>query len=307
MQTLKKKKLIIANSVLMLLLIVGCVYAWFAVNYNNEVDSNNVTIVADSALELSVDGGKTWKNALNLSTDTEWFSSVKFTDITGSGDGNFLRPNLTQYADHAEVDGWSDTVLNPNFDYVRFTLKMRSAEPINVYLGDGSAVTPSAEALTSTSGTVVNQSAYSTSDFKFSKDIVVGAVRVSAIDSDGSRLFTWIPKPEIYFPTDASNYTNYSDIITNATGGDSYSHQYYADNSATATTTLEDNLVTSTITANTQQLLCTLDNKDSNGFYTGQVDICIWLEGCDNEARRAFVGGKFSVDLKLTSTSAATS
>lgn len=298
MQTLKKKKLIIANSVLMLLLIVGFVYAWFAVNYNNEIDSNNVTVTAEGALELSLDNSN-WSPNLNLADSTE-YTSVKFTDITGSGDGNFLRPTLDQSTGFAVVNP-SGTWTPPgkNSDYVRFTLYMRSTEELKVSLGNNSSVRPSVGMDYLKGSSAKNLSSFSTTDFKFSKDIVVGALRVSAIDTSSTtsnHLFTWIPRPEIYFSSNANDYSDSTISIDNTTD-DSRTHQYY-DNTTHSLTTYDANLLTGDITDN--QYLCTL-TKGSGEYYTAQIDFCIWLEGCDNEARRAFVGGKFNVNLNLVS------
>lgn len=315
MRKFKKNKLILANSILMLLLIVGCVYAWFAFNSTNTLDSNNVTIVSDNTLELSLDNN-TWKNSINLSSDTTWFSDVKFTDITGSGNGTFLRPALNQYPDHAEVVTGSEwTTPTPGSDgeqgdYAEFTLYMRSLEPLEVYLGEGSGVQPSAGS-NLTGENVINQSSYSTSSFRFSRDIGVGAVRVSAKETTNGadHLFTWIPRPDIYFTKLSSEAAEYSaeTILTDVQSGqysnNSYTHTYYA--SEGASTTSWDSFVNGTkkltgdITNATEIPLCQLNKNESTNYYEGSVTFYIWLEGCDNEARRAFVGGKFNVNLNI--------
>lgn len=316
MRKFKKNKLIFANSILMLLLIVGCVYAWFAFNSKNTLDSNNVTIVSDNTLEMSLDG-TTWKNSLNLSTDTTWFTDVKFTDITGSGNGTFLRPALNQYSDHATViEGGEWTTPTPGTDgvqgdYAEFTLYMRSLEPLEVYLGEGSSVQPSA-GIKLTGTNIINESPYSTSMFKFSRDIGVGAIRVSATENakGGNHIFTWIPRPNIYFTkltNEAAEY-NANTILTNVQSdeynGDSYTHTYYDNGSYTTTdwTSFSSSTkkLTGDITTETETKLCTLNNKDSgSNYYEEAVTFYIWLEGCDNEARRAFVGGKFNVNLNI--------
>ena len=305
MQSLKKKKLIIANSVLMLLLIVGAAFAWFAVNNDNDVNSNNVTVSADGQLQLSVDNGNTWSSGINLTEQSYIFngsayslSEVKFTDITGSGDGTFLRPTLDQkdgYASISAAGAW--TTPGANVDYLRFTLNMKSDEAITVYLGDGSTVKPAAgDSLIGSD--VNNKSSYG----DFSKDIVTGAVRVSMLDSTDSRLFTWLPYPKIYFSdAAASDYAAGKFIVNPADDSEAYKHKYYSrTDSGMKQLELTDNLITSDISAD--KLLCVLADDDNDGTYTGEVDICVWLEGTDNEARRAFVGGKFNVNLKLVST-----
>ena len=304
MHNFKKKKLIIANSFLLLFLIVGCVFAWFATNYSNEIDSNQVEVVADNALELSLTGND-WKSNINLSTDTfskDWFSTIKFTDITGAGDGNFLRPALTQGDTGASVDlvsDWSTPTYNKvDGDYVKFTLYMRSKDPIVVSLGDGSFVKPIDNTL---KGTGVTNPSNGTGATMYSKDIVVGAVRVG-VNNDAGHMFTWIPKPDIHVNTIGDIASE--NILLNQTGGDSFTHKYY-NSSKTLTTLSSAKTLNGDITSSNAQVLATLSGTtDDYGYYKDSVDFYIWLEGCDNEARRAFVGGKFKVYLNITSSDA---
>lgn len=302
MQSAKKKKLIIANSFLLLFLIAGSVFAWFAVNYNNHVSSNDVTVVADNALQLSIDNTN-WSSNINLSNE-DWFSNVKFTDITGSGNGKFLRPTLEQQVDYASVDD-SGTWKVPavNLDYVKFTLYMRSKDKLNVYLGADSSVEPVAGTNLKGAGTI-NKSPFSTAEEPFSRDLVVGAVRVSACDTGtNNRLFTWIPRPDIYVDA-ATSAVTYNSIYTNVTNGPSYNHQYYASTTLHNLNQL-DSVVTKKITDTTKQSIASLAKKDDKAtYYEGSVDFYIWLEGCDNEARRAFVDGQFKVNLNISAVDA---
>ncbi len=301
MHNSKKKKLIFANSFLLLFLIVGCVFAWFATNYSNEVDSNQVEVVADNALELSLTGND-WKSNIDLATDTfskDWFSTIKFTDITGKGDGNFLRPALTQGDMGATVDpdsDWSDPTYNKvDGDYVKFTLYMRSKDPIVVSLGDGSFVKPIDSAL---KGSAVTNPSNGTGTSMYSKDIVVGAVRVG-VNKNNSHMFTWIPRPDIYVNTTGNIALN--NILINQSSGPSFTHTYY--NSSKQLTSLPAaSTIKGDINTTNSQVLATLSGTtDEYGYYQDSVDFYIWLEGCDNEARRAFVGGKFKVYLNITS------
>ena len=42
--------------------------------------------------------------------------------------------------------------------------------------------------------------------------------------------------------------------------------------------------------------IATLDGTaDSNGYYYDSVKFVVWIEGCDTEARRALVDGKFNL------------
>lgn len=328
MQSHRRKKLIIANLLLLTFLVAGFAYAWFAANYGSSVDGDEVEVVADSALEISFTGiDGSWKNYLNLDKTKGGivdFTNLEFRDITGSGAGSFLRPVLTQEAANAKVDktqSWTSPEAGK--DYIDFTLYMRSADPLNVYLGDGSRVEPKAEVLTGlteANADVNRKSAYG----NFSKDLVAGAVRISAVDSSSTHKFTWIPRPNIYLNLGAEapkpDNKTYDDLISisaaaNVTyiNGSPYVHTYYDSSTAVSTTQLSQDLTVTgniikddndssrdTFIANKDKLLlASLDTK-TNGYYQDTVRIRIWLEGCDNEARRVFVGGKFKVTLSLT-------
>lgn len=327
MQSNRNKKLIIANSLLLILLVAGFAYAWFASNYGSTVDGDDVEVIADSALEISLTGQPgSWKNSINLRSDSgiDW-TKLKFRDITGSGDGkSFLRPPLKQYDNNAMVDPsvgeWTDA--NVNEDYIKFDLYMRSTDKLDVYLGDGSFVQPLADQLIGPySDATVADDNHKSSFGDFSKDLVTGAVRVSAVSpvTTTGHLFTWIPRPNIYLDLAADaalpNGKTYKELLSiNAastgtyTNGSPYVHTYYAAKNDTDTTTLPD---TKTLTgdivkdvnftnATKANYKLTTLSTPSEGYFQEHVTVYIWLEGCDNEARRAFVGGKFKVTLALT-------
>ncbi|MCQ4021516.1 MULTISPECIES: hypothetical protein [unclassified Ruminococcus] len=326
MQNKRKKKLIVANSLLLAVLIFGTAFAWFASNYKNSVASNEVQVIADGDLLLSVDPGteKNWSNSISLS-NKEWFKRTNFTDITGSGNGTFVRPTLELRTNDAIVDAdgtWTtpkvtDTsdnaaISEKYYDYVRFTLYMKSNTKYAVTLGPGSSVNPASSSklsdlLGADAPNAITLTREGASPLTFSKDLVAGAVRVSAIDGSNHK-FTWIPRPEIYASNVAAGtYAGAIDsVVVNKTSGESYSHKFYS-NSGSAYT--QKNLasgltVTGNITNASQQTLVTLQDDGTGENYTGQIDICIWLEGCDNEARRAFVDGKFKVYLNLVAINA---
>lgn len=339
MQSRKTKKLIIANSLLLTFLAVGFAYAWFAANYRSSVDGDRVEVIADSALEISFTGEDgSWKNYLNLSDSNSGinWSEIEFKDITGSGDGTFFRPILKQDDGFAVVDTNSSLTqlgdASVNKDYIKFDLYMRSTDPLNVYLGDGSQVQPIASD-GSTNDKLIGPYANATYEDKYhkssygnySKDLVAGAVRVSAANptynTSIDHIFTWIPRPNIYLnlPTGQAFPENINELLTTTasstgtyTNGSPYEHTYYASAEADAPTTLSDEkTVTGDIVKNAEGTgsfdtnkgklkLAALTVPKGNNYYQEKVTIYIWLEGCDNEARRAFVGGMFKVSLGLT-------
>lgn len=315
-----KKKVLIINSILLVSLIVGTVFSWFAVNYNNKINSKEVEVIADGALELSLDGSN-WQSSINLSNDTAWFKKTKFTDITGSGNGDFYRPSLTQNENTAEVNTAGNLTFVENFpkskdndgeyDYAKFTVYMRSTEELKISLGAIDNVASGVYSIDALSGDgVLNLAGVakdisSDSTTKFSKDLVAGAIRISAViltdNSDNTvnreHKFTWIPRPEIY----VDNYTTFSDanINLNSQNGESYKHYYL--NQEKIKTELEENVKTGKLADNKAELLTLTKNNIEDRYYTGKVEFNIWLEGCDNEARRAFVQGQFKVLLNIIS------
>lgn len=333
MKLSRNKKLIITNAVLLILLAAGVTYAWFASTYGNMVDADQVQVVADSELQISFNGTD-WSSYLNLNSTGSPvnLNTLRFTDITGSGDsvkvaptdssgiadGDFLKPALNQLDGYAEVaSGSGSSVPKGNTDYIKFNLFLRSTDPLVVKLGTGSAVTPQSQTLLNLpDGDTANNIS---SLGKFSRDLVAGAVRVSmvkdATNADGNyeRLFTWIPCPNIYLDADPSGaVADYSKLYTNISsstdtrinnGVNPFEHKYYikaADNTLTQTQ-LSDKLITGTITDGTQQTLASLTTqKTTEGYYVDKVTVYIWLEGFDNEARRAFVDGRFNVSLVIS-------
>lgn len=311
MQSKKTKKLIVANSILLTFLVIGFVYSWFASNYGNQVDGDRVEIITDSALEISLNGTD-WSSYLDLANSPGHIdmANLKFKDISGSGAGSFIRPALNQMNGYAEVNTdssseWSTPTANT--DYIKFDLYMRSYDPLDVYLGNGSSVTPVTDYahllnISSTDAVLYNKSSYGS----FSKDLVAGAVRVSAV-KETSHLFTWIPCPNIFLNASPTQAITTYDISIDKTTGSSFTHTYL-DSDITTKANTEVNLNAAlTATGTLDGLpdtthLATLNSTKVGDFYQDMVTVYIWLEGCDNEARRAFVGGKFNVKLSLSAT-----
>lgn len=295
MQSKRRKKLIIANSILLVMLVAGFTYAWFASNYGNSVDGDQIEVIADSALEISFTGEEdSWKSYLNLDeNDSIDFNNLEFKDITGSGDGTFFRPALDQYSGYAQVNSAGEWATpEENIEYVKFDLYMRSTDRLDVYLGEGSAVDPLSTTLIGTNAG--NKSPRG----DFSRDLVAGAVRLSLTHESEGHLFTWIPRPNIYLNAGPSEAITTYDITTSATSGESFTHTYYAEANADSTTPLDETkTVTGDITSSSQKIISLSTQKGS--YYQEKVTVYIWLEGCDNEARRAFVGGKFKISLAL--------
>lgn len=312
----KKKFIIAVNLFLIFTLMTVSVYSWFAAHVDNRVDAYDIQVQSDNALELSFDK-ETWGGTLNLadlkSTDgkSAVLDTMKFVEVTSDGT-TFRIPQLTQKTNYAEVNTsgtWTTAVANQ--DYLEFTVYMRSKDKLNVYLSSDSSASPASSVVTGVG--CGNASTYASGDDTFSKDCVVGALRVSYDNSAGTK-YIWITNPEYHLnnkigSSDYSMDTN-AGATSYATGGttagsDFYwnnpkAHYYYSGNTCTTFTNAISELpnTISSVPTDGTTLLATLNGTaDSNGYYSGSVTFKVWIEGCDTEARRALVDGRFNLSL----------
>lgn len=321
----KNKFIIGVNIFLIAVLMVVAVYAWFSSKANNTVDSYDIEVQADNALELSFDntnwsGNLNLKDLKNADKTTNVLDTMKFVEVTGDGN-SFNVPQLTQKANYALVNTngqW--TAATANKDYLSFDVYLRSKDPLDVYFGSESKAAPTSETFTGASSG--NKSGYG----DFSKDCIVGALRVAAFDNSNTKKFVWITNPEFHLnnaiasdtfsmTTNATASTNTDGSATFAEGSNyywnnSFTHYYYASSSATSPTKMAaanviagssniPNSVTA-VPAGTQTLLAQMTTKTGD-YYTGHAKFNVWIEGCDTEARRALVNGTFSLKIVFDS------
>ena len=316
----KNRYLIAVNLFLIAILMVVAVYAWFASNVNNRVDAYDVQVQSDNTLQLSFDE-TTWSSTLNLSDfksgDASVLDTMKFIAVTGDGE-NFYIPQLKQKQTYATVKdtGWSDAVANE--DYLKFTVHMRSKDAINVYLSSDSSAAASSKVVKGEN--CGNPSTYAIGSETFSKDCIVGALRVG-FNNTASDKFVWIPKPEYHLNNEIGSEVFTMDInATDSSYGDGtdevgdyfkwnnpYKHWYYQKSGTSYTLTeMTNNVLTSlpdtveNVPEDGKTLIASLTGtKDADGYYKAQATFVVWVEGCDTEARRALVDGKFKLSLVL--------
>lgn len=317
----QNKRIIVVNLFLIAILMVVGVYAWFASQADNRVDAYDIQVESDNALELSFDQN-TWVGTLNLSDlknsdGTYVLDTMKFVEVTGEGT-TFRIPQLTQKDNYAVVNTsgvWKTATANK--DYLQFTVYMRSKDKLNVYLGSGSQATPASSVLTGAN--CGNPSSYASGDAAFSKDCIVGALRVAVKDVKETQKFIWITNPEFhlnnkigssdYTMDTAATSTSYS-AGTGAVGNyfvwnNPYEHYYHTTSgpveySGTLLTEIPDTQ-SQIPSADTTKIAQLTGEPDANGYYTSQATFTVWIEGCDTEARRALVDGKFDLTLALDS------
>ena len=118
---------------------------------------------------------------------------MKLVEVTGNGT-SFRIPQLTQKNNYAipNTSGtW--TTATANEDYLDFTVYMRSKDRLDVYLSSASAATPASSVVSGAN--CGNPSNYASGDDSFSKDCVVGALRVAYLNNSSVR-YVWITNPE---------------------------------------------------------------------------------------------------------------
>lgn len=319
---IESKKIIIINLFLIFALMTISVYAWFASQTDNRVDAYDIQVGANSDLELSFDGKK-WAGSLDLSDlenalGSSILESIKLIDVTSDG-SNFRIPQLIKKDNYAEVNTAADwTPARVNQDYIEFSLKMRAKNKMSVYLSSKSQATPASSVVIGEN--CGNPSTYATGSNTFSRDCIVGALRVSFDNFDGTK-HIWITNPEYHLnnkigsdvftmDTNAGATTYLNGSMAGELGQDFYwnnpkAHYYYAGNNLTI---FDDNRTISTLpnTATNDPSgiistkLAVLDGEpDENGYYNGETIFRVWIEGCDTEARRALLSGKFNLSLIL--------
>lgn len=249
---------------------------------------------------------------LKLESGDTFNALIDFSPIDVTGDGvTLVRPSLVNK--NSDIDRNSAVYSNvtANREYISFDLYFRCSEKCQVVLDKESFVRAACENEVS-DGNLVS------SDGTYSKDAVVGAIRVAFVNySDfsknilaGSRDDTasllWLPRPDVFFETDADGKeTLYTDVkpgeryyvVDGNNHCDTYTHHYYSYTHPNNDGGYDqgDYDYDGTVTNPNNTFVCDVDTEIGGSFY-GKTLINIWVEGCDNEARRSLSGGKFYIN-----------
>ncbi|WP_405356865.1 hypothetical protein [Ruminococcus sp.] len=272
-------------------------------------------------------------------------------DLTGNG-ATLVRPAMQN--GNREIDrsttGFSESI--PNVQYVMFDMIFRTkAANSAIYLdsdsyargacedepGNGALVLDSNNRIqtsklrreggdTRSDAEIFNASTYgrlaetASSPSVFSKDAVVGAVRVAFVPFDETQLtfgesssnatiwtntdeykvtsapnLLWLPRPDIRLnphQTEGADDMYGWTLSTGLESGATFVHTYY---SPSLQQDVSYNNTVISPEASSNDKITNISNRNGQYYYS-KVKVVIWLEGNDTEARRAISGGKFEVN-----------
>lgn len=310
------KSLVMKNLIVMAVLIAIAltgVISWFTSKTEATADGINVTCEAPKGLKIAV--VQHGEKAPDVNDDTQWsegeitltkdkypfLKEQSIIEITSDGT-DFYKPKLTQENGKAKPDTNSVWDVADKDSYLSIDVYMKTGEDHVVYLNSETEISPISTTL------IGEQSGNKSDDGNFSKDCIVGAVRLSTVNSTDSNLKNlWIPAPQIHYDGDKK-------VVTlNNISGDTFKHKYWkvAKNSdgktgvPQGTAPVEYNKGVITNTNNNFKLgknceFANLIAKEGSKYATGMTTVNIWVDGEDDEARFAMVGGKFKATIKLS-------
>lgn len=310
------KSLVIKNLIVMAVLIIIAltgVISWFTNKTEATADGINVICEAPKGLKIAV--VQHGEPAPDVNDETKWsegeitltkedypfLKEQSIIEITSDGT-YFYKPKLTQENGKAKPDTSSEWDVADKDSYLSIDVYMKTGEDHMVYLNSGTEISPNSATLTG------EQSGNKSDDGDFSKDCIVGAVRLSTVNSADSKLKNlWIPAPQIHYDSDNKKVT------LDNTSGDTFKHKYWkvTKNSdgkigmPQGTTPVEyEGVITNTnndFKLGKNYNFAKLTKKQSSDKYaSGMTTVNIWVDGEDDEARFAMVGGKFKATIKFS-------
>lgn len=310
------KSLVMKNLIVMAVLIIIAltgVISWFTNKTKATADGINVICEAPKGLKIAV--VRHGEEAPDVNDETQWsegevtltkdaypfLKEQSIIEITSDGT-DFYKPKLTQENGKAKPDTSSVWDVADKDAYLSIDVYMKTGEDHVVNLNSGTEISPISTTLTG------EQSGNKSDDGNFSKDCIVGAVRLSTVNSTDSTIKNlWIPAPQIHYDSDKK------EVTLNNTSGDTFNHKYWkvAKNSdgktgiPQGTTPVEyEGVITNTNNDFELGKNCKFANltkkQPSDKYATGMTTVNIWVDGEDDEARFAMVGGKFKATIKLS-------
>lgn len=310
------KSLVMKNLIVMAVLIIIAltgVISWFTNKTEATADGINVTCKAPDGLEVAiVPHGSTEELEYQTGTidltkckslSNLFLNLLSFEELTSDG-LHFYKPKLNQSGSTVTVDTsdkWLDAEEyayknhsnGTSIPYLSLDIYMRSKSAHTIVLGNDTYIKPD-------SGTLNGPGSGNKSQLgNFSKDCIVGAVRMSTVVGNKAKL--WIPAPNIFY--DFVNGTVETDIKDK--NSESFKHKYWevtdlqpSSDKQVAEDVIVNNNCDYKIGENDALNIALSEDKDDN-LFKGNFTLNIWVDGEDAEARQAMVGGKFTASIKL--------
>lgn len=312
------KSLVMKNLIVMAVLIIialtGAI-SWFTNKTDATADGINVTCNAPDGLEVAIvphesnEKLKYQTGKIDLTkceSLSDLFSNLSFEELTSDG-LHFYKPKLNQSGSTVTVDTtdkWLDAedyaYKNHNdgtsIPYLSLDIYMRSENAHTIVLGSDTYIKPNSDKLNGADSG--NKSELG----DFSKDCIVGAVRMSTVVETvvGNKPKLWIPAPNILYDYDKETV---STEIKDTTS-ESFKHKYWevtdlkpSPNEQVAEGVIVNNKCDYKIGEN--DALNIALSQDNDKLFKGKFTLNIWIDGEDAEARQAMVGGKFTASIKL--------
>lgn len=310
------KSLVMKNLIVMAVLIAIAltgVISWFTNKTEATADGINVICEAPKGLKIAV--VQHGDPAPDVNDETQWsegeitltkedypfLKEQSIIEITSDGT-DFYKPKLTQENGKAKPDTSSEWDVADKDSYLSIDVYMKTGEDHMVYLNSGTEISPISTTLTG------EQSGNKSDDGDFSKDCIVGAVRLSTVNSADSKLKNlWIPAPQIHYDSDKK------EVTLGNTSGDTFKHKYWK---VTKNSDGKTGKPTGTAPVEYKDVITNTNNdfklgknydfamltkkQPSDKYASGMTTVNIWVDGEDDEARFAMVGGKFKATIKLS-------
>lgn len=310
------KSLVMKNLIVMAVLIIIAltgVVSWFTNKTEATADGINVICEAPKGLKIAV--VQHGDPAPDVNDETQWsegeitltkedypfLKEQSIIEITSDGT-DFYKPKLTQENGKAKPDTSSEWDVADKDSYLSIDVYMKTGEDHMVYLNSGTEISPISTTLTG------EQSGNKSDDGDFSKDCIVGAVRLSTVNSADSKLKNlWIPAPQIHYDSDKK------EVTLGNTSGDTFKHKYWK---VTKNSDGKTGKPTGTAPVEYKDVITNTNNdfklgknydfamltkkQPSDKYASGMTTVNIWVDGEDDEARFAMVGGKFKATIKLS-------
>lgn len=309
------KSLVMKNLIVMAVLIAIAltgVISWFTNKTEATADGINVICKAPDGLEVAIvphgskkelkyQAGKI--DLTKCESLLDLFSNLSFEELTSDG-LHFYKPKLNQSGSTVTVDTtdkWLDAEdyayknhsEGTSIPYLSLDIYMRSENAHTIVLGSDTYIKPNSDKLNGADSG--NKSELG----DFSKDCIVGAVRMSTVVGNEPKL--WIPAPNILYDYDKGTV---STKITDK-NSESFKHKYWE---VTDLQPSSDEQVAEDVIVNNNcdykigkndALNIALSQDNDDKLFKANFTLNIWVDGEDTEARQAMVGGKFTASIKL--------